>query len=61
MILGIVRHVLTGAGSILVTKGLADSGTVEAGVGAVITLAGLIWSVVHKKGVENKIEAAKQG
>ena len=60
VILGIIRHVLTGAGSVLVAKGYTDAAGLESAVGAVLTLAGLIWSAMHKKGVEKQIEAAKQ-
>jgi len=48
IILGIVRHVLTGLGSVLVTKGLTDAAGVESAVGALIALMGFIWSVVAK-------------
>ena len=56
-ILGIVRHVLTGAGTLLTSKGLADSGTIETAVGALITLVSIIWSMANKKAVEKKIES----
>lgn len=58
IVLGIVRHILTGAGTILVTKGITDSGTLETGVGAVITLASVIWSMAHKKDVAEQIKTA---
>ena len=48
-ILGIVRHGLTFIGGILVTKGLFDASVWAEISGSVITLAGLIWSVVDKK------------
>ena len=46
---GIVRHVLTAAGGALVAKGYADEATVQALVGGLIALIGVIWSVVSKK------------
>jgi len=49
IILGIIRHVLTAAGGVLVTKGLADTAGVESAVGALVTLAGFIWSVLAKR------------
>lgn len=48
-ILGLVlRHLLTGAGAVLVAKGIADEATVSSLVGAVTTLAGIAWSVWQK-------------
>jgi hypothetical protein len=48
-VLGIVRHVLTFAGGIVVAKGIADEATVTEVIGGVITLIGAIWSIVAKK------------
>lgn len=48
-ILGIARHALTFVGGILVTKGLFDEATWAELSGSVITLAGLIWSILDKK------------
>ena len=47
-ILGIVRHVLTFAGGILVTRGLATEAMSVELIGAVMTLIGGIWSIVSK-------------
>jgi hypothetical protein len=47
-VLGIVRHILTFGGGILVAKGLLDEGMVAEISGAVITLIGTIWSIVEK-------------
>lgn len=49
VIAGIVRHVLTTAGGVLVTKGLTDEATVSAIVGGIVAAVGLIWSVLSKK------------
>jgi hypothetical protein len=46
---GIVRHILTALGGILVTKGYVEAGQVELIVGAVATLAGVAWSIFAKK------------
>jgi len=54
IIFGIIRHLLTGAGTILTTKGIADSGTVETAVGAIMTLASFVWSITHKVQAANK-------
>jgi hypothetical protein len=47
-LLGIVRHVVTFVGGVLVTKGLIDNSTVQEILGGVTTLAGVIWSIVAK-------------
>lgn len=46
---GIVRHILTFGGGYLVTKGVVDEATMQAAVGAVVTLGGVVWSVVSKR------------
>jgi hypothetical protein len=56
IILGIVRHTLTAAGGVLVTKGLADAAGVESAVGAIIALAGFIWSAIAKARAARKTE-----
>lgn len=43
-ILSLVRHALTGVGSVLVARGVADAGTVEAIAGGVIAVIGLALS-----------------
>lgn len=48
-ILGFVRHVLTFGGGFLVQDGLVNATQLETAVGAVITLAGIVWSVLDKK------------
>ena len=48
-ILGIIRHVLTFGGGLIVAKGYADEGTVTTVVGGVITIVGAIWSMWGKK------------
>lgn len=48
-ILGLIaRHLLTGVGSVLIAKGIADEATVSSLIGAVSTLGGIAWSVWHK-------------
>ena len=47
-ILGILRHVLTAIGGALMVSGKADESMVAAGTGAIMTLAGLAWSVWEK-------------
>ncbi len=48
-LLGIVRHVLTFGGGILIAKGLMDDGTLTEIIGGVTTLIGTIWSLLSKK------------
>jgi hypothetical protein len=47
-VLGIIRHVLTFAGGIIVAKGIVDESTYMELSGAVLTLVGGIWSIVAK-------------
>jgi len=47
-ILGILRHSLTFIGGILITKGFIDETLSNEIVGSIITLTGLVWSVVEK-------------
>lgn len=49
MITGLLRHVLTFGGGYLVTKGVVDEGTLELGIGAIVTLVGIGWSAFAKK------------
>lgn len=46
---GLIRHALTTVGGVLAAKGYLDSGMVEASVGAVVTLVGVVWSLVAKR------------
>lgn len=47
-VLGIVRHVLTFAGGLLVAKGIVTEAISQELIGAAITLIGGIWSIVSK-------------
>ena len=46
---GIVRHLLTAGGGALVTKGVLGEAELEMAIGAIITIAGVIWSALAKK------------
>ncbi len=46
--LGIIRHALTFGGGFLVTSGYLAESTLETGIGAIVTLIGVIWSVIDK-------------
>lgn len=48
-VLGIIRHVLTFVGGILITKGIIDEATSVEAIGSLTTLIGTIWSVLSKK------------
>lgn len=47
-ILGIVRHVLTFVGGLLIMEGIMDESIVFELSGAITTLIGGIWSVIDK-------------
>jgi hypothetical protein len=49
-VMGVVRAVLSGVGGILVTKGFLGSSDVEIVVGAVVSVATVVWSVLQKRG-----------
>jgi hypothetical protein len=46
---GVIRHVLTAVGGILIAKGLLADGQWTELSGAALTLFGVIWSVASKK------------
>ena len=48
-VLGVIRHLLTIGGGVLVAKGGIDTIGLENAVGAIVTLIGLVWSVLAKK------------
>jgi hypothetical protein len=48
-VLGIARHILTTLGGILTTRGVLGESDVEVVVGAVVALAGVVWSVFEKR------------
>jgi len=54
-ILGIVRHVLTFGGGFLVTSGSASSSEIEQGIGAVVTIIGVVWSILAKRAAAKKV------
>ena len=45
----LARHLLTSIGGSLAAKGFIESSDVEPAAGAVLILAGLIWSVIQKR------------
>ena len=48
-VLGIVRHVFTFGGGLLIMKGLMDETQLTEVIGGVTALIGTVWSIVSKK------------
>ena len=48
-VLAFLRHGLTFAGGALASKGVAESADIESGIGAIVTLVGLAWSIWEKR------------
>ena len=48
VVLGIVRHLFTFLGGVLVTRGLLDAELMVEISGAIITIIGGIWSIANK-------------
>ena len=48
-VLGLVRHILTFGGGILVAKGLASDAMSTELIGSLISVVGIVWSIVSKK------------
>lgn len=44
----LVRHAMTFVGGILVSSGIFDAGTVEQLSGAIVTIIGVVWSLIDK-------------
>ena len=47
-VLGVIRHVLTAFGGYFTANGLVSQSDLDLAIGAVVTLAGVAWSVFHK-------------
>ena len=47
-IIGIIRHILTFAGGVIIAKGLANDAVILELIGSVTTLIGGVWSIVDK-------------
>ena len=48
-LLGILRHVLTFGGGLIVANGNVDDATMQTIIGAIVSLAGAVWSVHSKR------------
>ena len=53
--LGLARHLLTTAGGAMAASYGIDGATLEAVIGAVLTLVGFAWSVWDKKNAQPKV------
>jgi hypothetical protein len=49
MIAGVVRHILTTVGGVLVAKGYIDEGTMTTIVGGAAAAIGFVWSWIAKR------------
>ncbi len=47
-IFGVIRHSLTFIGGLLVMKGIIDDSNLETLISGILTITGIIWSVVEK-------------
>jgi hypothetical protein len=47
-IFGVIRHTLTFVGGLLVMKGVMDNSNIEALISGIMTITGIIWSVIEK-------------
>ncbi len=48
-VMGIIRHILTFVGGVVVAKGLVDEALITEIIGGTLTLIGGIWSIISKK------------
>ena len=48
-VMGILRHGLTTLGGAVVGSGYLSGSELEAAIGAILTLVGVIWSVIQKR------------
>lgn len=48
-VIGLIRHALTTFGGGLVTNGTLADSDFQAAVGALMTLVGIVWSVIEKR------------
>ena len=48
-IMGVIRHILTTVGGGLVVSGALSGDELNQAIGAIVTLAGIAWSVISKR------------
>jgi len=59
MLNSILRHIITGVGAVLVTKGYTDQAGLELIAGGVTTVVGLVLSYFDKRKAAATLEATK--
>lgn len=52
-ILAILRHAATFGGGVLTSQGLASADDINTGAGALVTLVGVVWSILEKRARRN--------
>lgn len=50
-ILGILRHILTFGGGFIAAEGWASADEITGGIAGILTLLGIIWSIMEKRKV----------
>lgn len=56
-LLSAVRSILIVVGTLLVTKGMVDDATVQAVIGATMTILPILWGIWDKKEAEQRTQA----
>lgn len=46
---GLIRHVLTGVGGVLIAKGVLDDAALQSIIGGTLAVVGVIWSLFNKR------------
>jgi hypothetical protein len=59
-VFAILRHLLTTAGGALTANGLLSSAQVQDGVGAIMVLCGVVWSLINKYQHRRELAAATE-
>jgi len=55
-VMGIIRHILTFVGGVVVAKGLVDETLITEIIGGTLTLIGGIWSIISKNKTKEMTE-----
>jgi hypothetical protein len=53
-LMGIVRHLLTFVGGIIMMMGIGSSEIIVEMVGSAVALSGLVWSIIEKNKIGNE-------
>jgi F0F1-type ATP synthase assembly protein I len=60
ILMGVIRHVLTGAGGYLVANGYATTSQWQQIAGGIIALGAIVWSLLQKKTANTELVDAKK-